>query len=343
VAHGLQKKVIPITNTQDSEKSPFDVKGLWHIFFSDEDDLRKQLSKVVPQISIETFRETEDEPYRKIWNPILAGKNTLHIIYYGRPYEGVKRGNRTNIDSWDTKTVSEASFYLAQKYPTTIIKAAPPKTKLENPVPEKDNIIKSLTNDYANCLLVGSPDANDYSEVVLAKIFGTEPFVPRKKYERKGFLFYKDYLDVNLPCAFYRKCNSGKEGVKFGRTFYSIERTASGGETFGVLVIARNPFEPKSAVIILSGFTGIATYGLMGILINTETSMGILGQDFKKFKSALEFSILKNFDPTLQKPFVALIKFTYSINANLPGDNRNLEEVAVMAYGNELCSASEKI
>lgn len=320
LAHGLEKEVIPMTNAKHTEVQPFDVKGLWQVFFSDEKSLKSGLLKIMPKISVDFHKEIIAAPYNKIWNGFLQDKDRLSIIYYGRPNtkaEQEKRGRRTNIDSWDSKTVSEASFYLAQKFPTTEIRPAPPEVKAQ--LPEDENAIigfkKALTTDikgylkdkYTNCMIVGSPDVSDYAEVLLAKIYRTEPFDNKQKINDtdKRFVFYKHNLTDVVHSSFYRKVDKEEASGVF---FFGDKRLITRVITYGVLTIAQNPYNDSGKILVLSGYTGIATFGLLRLIIDVHTD-NIDNKIGGIFNNKLSERIIPEYDPDNPSPFSALVKF----------------------------------
>jgi hypothetical protein len=350
VAHAFEKEVIPITNTAHSTRAvseaPFDVKGLWHIFFSKEEELKNGFKEIIPRISIEFHKELSAAPYRLIWDDFLTDK-PLSVIYCGRPIAGKEgelhkkyenRGPRTNVDSQDTKAVSEVSFYLAQKYPTSVIKPASPKTKMETVVPEKvEEIRKELRGVYSNCIIIGSPDVNDYAEVVLAELYGVDPFrTSPSVVKHGGFVFHKNNIKDVIHSAFYTK-DSKNRVEHSGATDNCDDHT-----TFGVLVIARNPFVEKAAksggkVMVLSGFTGIATCGLMELVIESEAeARSDRDDEVMRFKQALreqlENEICQHYDRDLARPFTAIVRFEYHNikEEQTIGENRQLHDVKVL-------------
>ena len=50
LAHGFERKVIPITNKQVKTNHPFDTRGLWHIFFEKEEEFKKQFQNILPKV-----------------------------------------------------------------------------------------------------------------------------------------------------------------------------------------------------------------------------------------------------------------------------------------------------
>lgn len=327
LCHGLEREAIPITSAADVENTPFDVQGLWHIFFRDHADLCKGLKGIMPQISVACILEIQDEPYRRIWGDSFRPDQPLAIIYCGRPQQPTDpRKGRTNIDSWDSKAVTEASSYLAQKYPTATIKTAPPQTKKpgkKRPA-ELVDIEKEFTKEYPNCVIVGSPDVNDYAEFALSRIFGVPPFRrPTKKRletasKDEGFVFKKTNISPEIWSAF-----SVSEHVNrvlfFGKDEPCVEPEADDdgkikdGATYGVLTLSPNPFvqQGEGRIVVLSGFTGLATSGLMLLLVDSDTD------DYKDVRSRFD-EVLRNeiarayAECKVDQAFSVLVRFDYN-------------------------------
>lgn len=329
LAHGMEKEVVPITNNMESASPPFDVKGLWHINFQEERSFKDQFGRILANISVDFHRQRQKAPYKRIWDPLLSSDNQVSIFFYGRPAKGrSSRRQRTGIDSWDTRAVSEASFYLAQTYPTAVIKAAPPRTKSPTPM---DEIIKSIEDDLrrtrAACVIVGAPDNNDHAELVLSGIYRNEPFKRRKRLRKsKGFIFHKTNLPKSIKSSFYIKDDS--DFVEFPDGTYKCTKKA----TYGVLTIARNPYTDKGGVVVLSGFTGIATCGLMKLLIESEPERD--DHDLvKNLNECMKEEIAAEYDTSLRKPFTALVKFYFNTSDDpyIDGDNRLLKKIKVVS------------
>lgn len=364
IAHGLGKDVIPLTNILASEIVPFDVRGLWHIFFSRHEELVEGLSQTVPRICVEHHKQLENAPYQKIWDCFLEEHRALSILYCGRAVEGVdlnyeSRGARTNIDSWDTRAVSAASFALAQKYPASLIRTAIPlaRTKVagdEGQMPEAESqrgatherLVEKLAGIHANSMIVGSPDNNDYAEVVLAKIYGIKPFVRRETVERKGagFIFEKRNLRGEFRSAFYTK---GEEDAvlfweKGCRLPCTLEDSSDQNRsTYGVLTIAPNPLRAigEGRMMVLSGFTGIATYGLLRVLVESKPDDEFDSEDARKragkFREQARHVLEELSDRFEESPancLTALIKFDYILREeqHFYGDDRMLSGVGLM-------------
>jgi len=340
IAHSLEKEVIPITNAIQPEITPFDVKGLWHIFFSDENSLKSGLKQIIPKIVIDIHKEIVNEPYSKIWDAFLLNQDRLSIIYCGRPNteeERKNRGKRINIDSWDSKTVSEASFYLAQKYTTTEIKPAPPQAKYAfqpNRRNEKQELIKKIKNSlikkYPNCIVIGSPDVSDYAEVLLAELYNIEPYDKKtdlSSNRTERFVFHKNKLIGNVQSSFYRKSTKKEDNrVDF---FGLISGYCVDNTTYGVLTIAKNPFNEAGKIMVLSGYTGLATFGLLQLV----TDVTIEDSDSRvEFNKELKEQIHKKYDKTSKKPFSVFVQFEYEKQGKaIVGDDRRITSVSVIS------------
>jgi len=165
-------------------------------------------------------------------------------------------------------------------------------------------------------IIIGSPDVSDYAELVLARAYEIPPYHPtrcRHKDSRRqnrcwecdiaepacigkhGYLFYK--TTENCPereaSCFFQKPPKGEKDcvIWYGEQFecvHSIRGTRPAeGTTFGVLTVLKDRpglFKLQGAVspsanrwiVLLCGFTGIATYGLAKLLtsltVQTETN-----------------------------------------------------------------------
>lgn len=93
IAHGLEKEVIPLTNNQRNVLLPFDVKGLWHIFFGNLNELESEFKKVLPEIDRIWVTAKEDELYKNFWNPFLKTRE-IYIMTCARGTDVAYRGTR---------------------------------------------------------------------------------------------------------------------------------------------------------------------------------------------------------------------------------------------------------
>jgi hypothetical protein len=171
-----------------------------------------------------------------------------------------------------------------------------------------------------DCIIVGSPDVNDFAEVVLARIHQIEPYTEGRE-KRKGFAIVKEH-QVTTSSFYWEKLGHEKEGVAQilnpGEYEYFPHETASeGGGTgkmFGILVVADNPFcdkESSKKIIILSGFSGVATNAIAKIITNTHCL-----QHFFKLDQAY-----KNIDKNIE----ALIGVEYIVDRDF--NNRDTRRI----------------
>jgi hypothetical protein len=284
LAHGFQKEAVPLTNALSVSKIlPFDVRGLWHIFYNDLDQLRSQFMGIFPEIDKSWSIEQEDYLYKKFWDPFLKNRD-VHIMTCARDTDERHRGPRSNIDKWDYTTVSELSHFLALKYPNAKVNITPPMSKLTSEKIDEmgkrgvSNYIKQIIFNK-DCIIIGSPDVSDIAEIVLSNIHGVEPYSKKRK-KFKGYVMLKT-LQPNKNSTFYwQKRKNEKEGIWLYKEeindfkHYSNKLNNKGGGTiYGVLIVSNNPFVSpgvKRKIMILSGFSGIATYAIAKLLTNEE-------------------------------------------------------------------------
>jgi hypothetical protein len=284
LGHGFQKEVVPLTNTPEVKHVlPFDVRGLWHIFFKDLEQLKKQFKGILPEIDRRWSREKKNYLHRRIWDSFLQEEEKLHIMTCARDV-GVdedRGGKRTNIDKWDYTSVSEIAQFIGKNYPNATVNISPPKSKRTRKAIEsnKNGVIEDIKTDLAdkNCIIIGSPDVSDYAEILLAKLHDIEPYQEERQVF-KGYAIIKSRRKV--PSSFYWVKDENKkenEGVCIlemdSRKDYVYYQNSSQDDGFekiyGILTIADNPFVSngkKRKIMILSGTSGIATYALAKLL-----------------------------------------------------------------------------
>lgn len=327
LSHAFQREVIPITNTPSlSNTLPFDVRGLWHIFFDNLEQLQKQFMAIMPEIDKNWYSEQEDYLYRNFWDPFLKNKR-LYIMTCARGTKEEHRGPRTNIDKWDYTTVSELSHFLALKYPKCQIDITPTRSKLTKQDINnagRDEVsadIKRLIHDK-DCIIIGSPDVSDIAEVVSAKLHGIEPY-EEKRTKFNGYVFIKTLQPNTMSTFYWQKNENEQEGIcQFDPNTESYNLSENKMEKdksiiYGVLTIANNPFVSPGQnrkIMILSGSSGIATYA-MAKLLTDET--------YKKHLKRLNDSGI-DYSVSVE----ILIGTKFSINAGLEkGDNRIFKDL----------------
>lgn len=317
LAHSLGRETIPITNkARCGDVSPFDVRGLWQIYFERLETLQNEFRSILGVIDETYNRERREYPLRFVWDHILQPHGRLEIFTCARGAtgSGSRVGGRTNVDKWDYISVAELSFFLAQKYKQAEIYIRPPEEK--KPIVISDEKQRAelkrefedvLSKTSDSVIIIGSPDVSDYAEVVLAKAYGVEPYEiadckvkevckQRTCWDCKeivenndktcigkcGYIFYKNKSAYDVQeedhSIFFRMPPQGTNEcvVWYGKQF-DCSHIKKGkkveGVTYGVLTILKDGdhlFGQDRWLILLSGYTGIGTYGLAKILTQGE-------------------------------------------------------------------------
>jgi TIR domain-containing protein len=266
--------------------------------------------------------------YTKFWSPIVnEHQREIHIITCARDMaenENRGQGGRTNIDKWDYTTVLEITHFLALKYPQTKVNIEPPTSKLSTieinhfgKMKLRDNLIGNLRNK--NCIIIGSPDVSDFAEVILAKLHDIEPYIKERK-KSKGYVIIKNKQHSESSFYWQRK-DKESEGVakiidlnQKEFEYFPLKIANNEGTMYGVLTVANNPFVDEKIskkILILSGFSGIATYAIAKLLTDDryQDQLSIFDKDFTDKNKNIE----------------ALIGLNYTIDEKLSNkDNRNI-------------------
>ena len=204
-----------------------------------------------------------------------------------------------------------------------------------------------LKDKYSNCMIVGSPDVSDYAEVILAKLYNIEPFNNTQEISAgdKRFVFYKNNLTDEVHSSFYRNVEKEEDSKVyfFGETLPITEK-----HTYGVITIAQNPFcvsgkiDKVGKVLVLSGYTGIATFGLLRLLIDVQSDYTDQ-MPANLFTTKLLERLVPKYKADSPEPFSAIVTFVLKDiteemrnNENLGGnvmagisDNRRIEDIWV--------------
>jgi len=291
LAHALEREAIPVINRPMNLSVPFDIRGLWQVNFDKIEDLTKELSQIVAIIDADVKKEQKNRLYKDIWDPFLKEKKLSVYTCAREVSHDENRGKRTNIDKWDFITVSDLSFFIAQMYETAEVNVEKPKNKKkaseltdQNELTDFHKQIREEIHDR-NCVIVGSPDVSDYAEVILSDLHGIMPHSQGQKRDNLPFIFYKRTQGTDHPrknSSFYLEPESTqKDRVEFGpngRTRVECDEYANDqdgvkcnhGQTCIVITIAKNPHQSANGeqrqVMILSGFTGVGTYGAIKFL-----------------------------------------------------------------------------
>jgi hypothetical protein len=364
LAHGFEREVIPITNRQIKTKHPFDTRGLWHIFYSNKKELKDQFLQILPSIFWKLESAKDNNLVKKLWDPFFNDKK-IGIFTCARDVEnhnftrkkttsknsqnrnGSGRGKRTNIDKFDYKTVTEFSYFIVQNYQNAEIRFDKPRSKknydelqeLQNKKELERLIekIKGKTIENGDCIIVGSADVNDYTEVNLAAVHKIESYYALVKTKRqwdkavsvlkkKAFIFEKpevDHSDSKFASTFYQVGRKNAIHWYGDRPYVCTETPANNeltGTTYGVLTIADNPFvqDKRRKIMVLSGFTGIATYGISQLLTSRELRKKLMAPLVMRHK------IYEHDNVNI------LIQVEYKIkDIDKPGDTREIKTINI--------------
>jgi len=302
VAHALGRDAIPVTNrTKTSGHDPFDVRGLWQVYFENLRGYKKSLESILEFVDRLYDAEIKEYPSKDVWNTILTDHPELEVFTFGRgsPADPTRDGGRTNVDKWDYQAVAKLSFFLAQNYRQASVAISPPADKppgaTKNTRKTRIEEVKAAFVAGKSYIVVGSPDVSDYAEVVLATAYGVMPYAAiacsrvsclgsechNACIGRSGYIFYKlmffteskdkkkEHPRATSFC--YREANDKNEQCVL---WYGKRYSCTSAVTYGVISILKNPFRNQdlgaSTVVVLSGFTGVATYALAVLLSGNQ-------------------------------------------------------------------------
>ncbi|WP_395744495.1 toll/interleukin-1 receptor domain-containing protein [Prosthecobacter sp.] len=260
-------------------------------FEKKSEDIQKTLEKDRDDARAKVIEARNYYQHRRFWGP-FAEKRDVHIFTCGRdspPQKDRPRGTggfRTGIDKWDYRAALGIAHFFASNYPGTKVTIEDPASKLQQEDINKVNILANRIAEIGNllkdkdCIIIGSPDVNDFAEIVLSRIHGIEPYDDSARKKSKGFVLIRERK--NTPSAFYwRKEQDETEGIaRLGQSskdalqVYGHEPPSmdggqqKSGKMHGLLVVAQNPFSlPETRrIMILSGFSGVATNAMAKFL-----------------------------------------------------------------------------
>jgi len=199
LGHGFEREMVPVTYMSTIEnKVPFDVAALWHVIFQDKDDLAENLIHIFKKINDTWQEENKRSELKKFWKPIICSitkmkKPRIKIIVCARPWlrklkddellgKGKNEEYRASVDRWDYHSVAVLSSFLPTLIPNISIEQETisgfDDISEMSPLQLEEKISK-IEKDFIkneNCIIVGSPEANDVSEIALAKIFNIPPY-----------------------------------------------------------------------------------------------------------------------------------------------------------------------
>lgn len=209
------------------------------------------------------------------WRP-FSRSDELHVFTCGRDIEaGYGRAARTNIDKWDYRAAVDITHYIGLNYRSIRVEIEQPVSKRRIDEDTRLLDLGDFTNRLSNknCVVIGSPDVSDFAEITLAKILGVPPYSPAEVL-KSGFRIIKDSHTFS---TFYEATSAAmaQEGIHLtGRTGNEMF-TCSNDRSYGVMVLADNPFSSPDArghnhILILAGHTGISTRAISMLLTEEE-------------------------------------------------------------------------
>lgn len=258
---------------------------------------KSSISVLLNQLEQEKHKVEEAQKYyryNRFWGPISENKE-VHIFTCARdiahdPKSMRGSGGRTNIDMWDYRAVLDITHFLASTYPNTKVFFEDPKSKLHGEdlekAPRLANRISQMRSMLENkdCIIIGSPDVSDFAEIVLAEIHQMAPYTEGRA-KKKGFAIIKEpqrsgssYREQPYASSsfYWKKEADEDEGVaqilgpgQYKYFAHTLASESNPGKLYGILVVANNPFcraHERRKIIILSGFSGVATNAIAKLL-----------------------------------------------------------------------------
>jgi hypothetical protein len=250
----------------------------------------KEIDLLNDRLAQEQQKVSEARTYyqrNRFWGPI-SRNGDVHIYTCGRnvsadasahPVRG--QGGRTNIDMWDYRAVLDITHFFLSNYPSAKVTIEDPRAKLRGPDLETVGLLVSHVTDLQrtltnkDCIVIGSPDVSDFAEIGLAEIHKIPPY-DEERNKARGFVIIKDSQYTKSSFYWERKGDE-QEGVAeiLGNNRYNYfanepaSEDGAPGKMYGILIVANNPFCDNGfprKLIILSGFSGVATNAIAKIL-----------------------------------------------------------------------------
>ncbi|ABM02124.1 hypothetical protein Ping_0257 [Psychromonas ingrahamii 37] len=230
-AHGKGKTVIPVyAYSSDKEQaelghSNFDVQGLYFLGY----DIRnpKAIDDDLMAMFKDILESTETERSRnKLWKPIFEGAD-LQISVGATVHKG---SEKYSLIEWDHMVLAELHSFISEKRSTLHYKISYPTYQQPDTVNKK--LIEGVCLDKflqgkiekQNVIIIGSPDVNIITELVLAKAKGIAPFSPEKitKESQKffeGLVSVKSNNNNTRGIRYYYKDSKDKEEDKYESSY----------------------------------------------------------------------------------------------------------------------------
>lgn len=288
---------------KDEHKIAFDIRALWHIYFDIKNpiELERSLNNTLEFIFIEKSKNLHKYEF---WDKIIHEGNKVSIFLGSL---NIPNLDRNAIGDWDYRTAAELTRFLTGFKETieVTLESLIQKSEVKPEVTDILGFEELLKNK--NCIIIGSSDVNDLTEIALSKLFEVKPFSPFQEGESfEGFIPLKKYKDKNLKIPestfFTYSTNEdpkrgflfryGKQKFEILEPHYSPEDKNANRirKLLGLLIVARNPFSSQHWIVIICGISGPATLGIAQMLT------GCIYSEFtvNKLKSDEESKFVKN-------------------------------------------------
>ncbi len=303
--HAIGVDVIPVnSSTNDDDQNSqrtiaFDIAGLWYAELNPAEPVK--LQNTLTDILL-YFYEKKAKRLQKdaFWTKVF-GNDTVSV-FLGTVSEAILA--RNSLGDWDYRSAAEITGLLSQKDYKLILES--PIIKPRDPDRSADYVehLKQTVRGK-NCIIIGSSDINELTEVVWATIHGVKPFqnIPDNATTTdKGknidcFIATKEYTELTTDDK-ARLFGYGKKGMaSFILSESRVKNATSRGfiyreghlqqpiikpfippqqadmkkdkelKTFyGQLIVCRNPWSMDKWIVILNGTSGPATLGMAQIL-----------------------------------------------------------------------------
>ncbi len=311
-AHVIPVNVSPITLEGDGRQQStmaFDIAGLWYAQFNAKEPLvfETTLCDILGYIYDEKAKQLQKDAF---WQKILSDRPVS--VFLGTVSE--EKLGRNSLGDWDYRSAAEITSFLSQKSHKVVLEnpiIKPTNPDSVRPMEEGADYLQRLRGHLTrkNCIIIGSSDINELTEVVWATIHGHKPFtsIPveettnSNKDDINCFIAFKQYkgLESEDKKRLFGYGSQGmssfiledaKENAKEKRGFIFREGNATQAEIlqefishqsveagnpvlrklYGQLIVCRNPWYSDNWIVIINGTSGPATLGITQILTGCQ-------------------------------------------------------------------------
>ena len=326
------------------EDLAFDIRAQRHMIFNGQHPelLERQLERTLSEMIRADFSEWSR---RRFWTTLLGSRGEVSIITGGLHSKDFNREMIGDWDLRAASELTSyfSRHQYRPKIETPIYqpefaRGFDPKLSTESYIAQ---VISEIRVGEKNCVVIASPDVNPLTEIMLGRLFGVADealfselkagdtpnaaFIVYKKRKKRQDLASDETTGRDgaaAPRAFYHE-GAGDEPVEkrgflsrafeqgdealldyYGQNEYEPDRKPF--QIYAQLIVARNPFTPKSEppryVVILNGVSGPATFALTQVLTGggNEDAESQRGNTFDA--AGASESILNKFLPELRKP-----------------------------------------